>query len=67
MSQENFDRLKEAGVIVNPELLAQYAEVIDRLTEEEVGVIVDVKLRLDEAGAAAERAPSELFTNFIII
>jgi len=64
---ENFDALKEAGVIVNPELLAEYEQVIDDLTEEELNVIIDVKRRLDEAGAAAGRTSAETFTQFIII
>lgn len=63
----NFDALVSAGVIVNTELPDEYARVIDDLTEDEVNAIIDVKRRLDEAGAAAGRKPSETFTNFIVI
>lgn len=65
--QSNLDKLEAAGVIVKTPLSPEYAEVLEGLSEEEVDVIVSVKARLDEAGASVGRAPSETFTNFIVI
>lgn len=63
----NFEKLEAAGVIVNPELPAAYAEVVENLSEEEVDLIISVKQRLDEAGASAGRTRSETMVNYIII
>jgi hypothetical protein len=63
----NVEKLEAAGVIVKTPLSREYADVLEGLSEEEIDVIVSVKQRLDEAGASVGRAPSETFTNFIVI
>ena len=62
-ASDNYDRLQEAGIlrVGREECPDEYVEVIDRLTDEQVGVLLDVWERLQAAGpeAAAELRPGE--------
>jgi hypothetical protein len=62
-ASDNYDRLQKAGVvrIGREECPDEYVEVIDRLTYEQVDVLLEVWERLQAAGpeAAAELRPGE--------
>jgi hypothetical protein len=63
MSSDNYDRLQEAGIVRmgREECPNEYVEVIDRLTDEQVDVLLEVFERLEKVGpeAAAELRPDE--------
>jgi hypothetical protein len=58
-AEEKIERLREAGFIVKTPLPAEYEEFIDGLDWDQIGLIIDIKVRLDDAEAktAAEVGP----------
>jgi hypothetical protein len=67
----NFERLKNAGLILEEPLSEDHQAVVDGLTRDEVDILVSIKTRLDEADESqglAPPQPGELpgFTTYVI-
>jgi hypothetical protein len=71
MQSGNFDKLREAGVILSDDCPDEYRAVVEGLGEYEMDVILAVKRRLDWADRArGERPPDPgqrpAFTNCMV-
>ena len=45
-SKSNFERLQDAGIIVGQQFSASDKQIVDKITDEEVGVLIKLKKKM---------------------